>query len=243
MESNHFSIAAVHNLRVVWEQSVTITYKYHFVGRGACAVKVHNWHPAMPLPGTQVNSWICCNKALQEVFTHLTSAALCSQWWQKVAPDSRASDCHSFHELCEVFRCFLWVFHLDSYSLSCEYPICDFTILDLCWLCYISYYLTNLGLQDGNYQAHLHFFQTFSSKMSFYSKGLGLISFEQICPSLLLYLCSPCFCCISQPIVIVFISTQSDVCSICIITSSFPTWSQQCYDLWDLRKVKKTNIP
>lgn len=69
MEYNHLSITAVHNLRVVWEQSATITYKYHFVGRGACAVKVHNWCPAMSLPCTQLYSWICCDKALQEIFT------------------------------------------------------------------------------------------------------------------------------------------------------------------------------
>lgn len=115
----------------------------------------------------------------------------------------------------------------------------DFTILGVRWLCYISYYLTNLGLWDGSYQSLFLSFQTCSPKLYCYSKELALICCELICPSLLLHFCSSYFCCISHPIVIVSISTQSDDCAICIITflhSQPETNSVMIYEIWGKSK-------
>lgn len=82
----------------------------------------------------------------------------------------------------------------------------DFTILDVHWLCCVSHCLTNLSLHDDNYQALFPSFQTYSPKLYFYSEELTLTSCELYCPSLLLHFCS------------VYISIQSDVHLICIIT-------------------------
>lgn len=121
----------MHNLRVVWEQSATITYKYHFVEEVHVLLKYIIGALQCPYLAPRCIPGYAVIRHFRRYSHHLTSAGLYSHW-QKVAPNSSASGCCSFHGLCEVLRWFISVFQPDAYkSEVVNTLLCDFTNLDL----------------------------------------------------------------------------------------------------------------